>query len=119
MALTPARRAWYPGAERCYEGLTRSREEIRRLGGGEHTLPWTLLTGLDAEDAGEAAFREEAFCAVMFETQVGSEDPIEYLDAAVRFSNERLWGTLAASILVSGRSQLDRAVSRALEKAIR
>jgi acyl-CoA reductase-like NAD-dependent aldehyde dehydrogenase len=119
MALTPARRAWYPGAEERYCALTEGREEIRRLGGGEHTLPWTLLTGLDPDDPSERAFDTEAFCAIVFETQVGSDDPLHYLDAAVRFCNERLWGTLAASILVSARGQLDRRVAGAVERAIR
>ncbi len=119
MALTPARRAWYPGAEERYHGLTQERDEIRRLGGGEHTLPWTLVTGLDPDDAGEPAFSTEAFCSIVFETQLGSDDPVEYLDAAVRFCNERLWGTLAASLLVSGRSQLDRTVAGAVERAVR
>lgn len=119
MALTPARRAWYPGAEQRYAALTEGRDEIRRLGGGEHTLPWTLLTGLDPDDPAERAFDTEAFCAVVFETQVGGEDPVEYLAAAVRFANERLWGTLSAALLVSARAQLDRTVSAAVERAIR
>lgn len=119
MALTPARRAWYPGAEERYAALTAGRDEIRRLGGGEHTLPWTLLTGLDPDDTAERAFDSEAFCALVFETQVGSDDPAEYLAAAVRFANERLWGTLSAALLVSARAQLDRTVSAAVERAIR
>ena len=119
LALTPARRAWYPGAEERYQALTEGRDEIRRLGGGEHTLPWTLLTGLDPDDPGEQAFTTEAFCSLLFETQVGSDDPVEYLTEAVRFCNERLWGTLAASILVSARAQLDRGVAGAVERAIR
>ncbi|GEJ59407.1 aldehyde dehydrogenase family protein [Anaeromyxobacter diazotrophicus] len=119
LALTPARRAWYPGAEERYQALTEGRDELRRLGGGEHTLPWTLLPGLDPDDPAEPAFTTEPFCSILSETQVGSDDPVEYLDQAVRFCNERLWGTLSAAVLVSARSQLDRTVSAAVERAVR
>jgi acyl-CoA reductase-like NAD-dependent aldehyde dehydrogenase len=119
MALTPARRAWYPGAEERFHSLTEHRPENRRLGGGEGTLPWTLVPGLDPEDRSEKAFSCEPFCSIVFETQVGSDDPYDFLDAAVRFANERLWGTLAAALCVPSRALADRSVCRALEGAIR
>jgi len=119
MALTPARRAWYPGAEERFHALTQHRPESRRLGGGEGTLPWTLAPGLDPEDRSEKAFTTEPFCSVVFETQVGSDDPHEFLDAAVRFANERLWGTLSAALCVPSRTQADRSTSKAVEGAIR
>ena len=119
MALTPARRAWYPGAEERFHALTEHRPESRRLGGGEGTLPWTLVPGLDPEDRSEKAFTTEPFCSVVFETQVGSDDPHEFLDAAVRFANERLWGTLSAALCVPSRTQADRSTSKAVERAIR
>ncbi len=119
MALTPARRAWYPGAKERFQALTEHRAESRRLGGGEGTLPWTLVPGLDPEDRAEKAFAMEPFCPVVFETQVGSDDPVEFLDAAVRFSNERLWGTLSAALCVSSRVQADPGTAQAIERAIR
>lgn len=119
MALNPVRRAWYPGAAQRYQALTEGRTQLTRLGGGEGALPWTLITGLDPDDKGEKAFRTEPFCSIISETQVGSEDPVEFLDAAVRFANGRLWGTLAAAVLVSGRAQRDPAVAAALEGALR
>ena len=119
LALTPARRAWYPGAEERYRALTEGRRELRRLGGGVGTLPWTLMTGLDPDDATEPAFSTEPFCSILSETQVGSDDPVEFLGAATRFCNERLWGTLSAALVVSGRTQRDRTIAAALERAIR
>ena len=119
MALTPARRAWYPGAEARYHALTEGRTEIRRLGGGEGTLPWTLLTGLDAGRADEAAFTTEPFCSILSETEVGSDDPLEFLEAATRFANERLWGTLSAAVLAPSRTLRDRTTGAAVERAIR
>jgi aldehyde dehydrogenase (NAD(P)+) len=119
MALTPARRAWYPGAESRYAALTAGRSGLRVVGGGERTLPWTLVTDLDPDDASERAFHTEPFCSILSETQVGSGDPLEFLDAAVRFCNERLWGTLAAAIVVSSKAQADPGTGAAVERAIR
>jgi acyl-CoA reductase-like NAD-dependent aldehyde dehydrogenase len=118
MALTPAKRAWYPGAEERYRILTEGRAGLRRLGGGEGSLPWTLLTDLDPADPDELAFHTEPFCSILSETQVGGDDPVEFLDAAVRFSNERLSGTLSAALLVCSRTQRDRSTAAALERAI-
>ncbi|HEY7723958.1 MAG TPA: aldehyde dehydrogenase family protein [Anaeromyxobacteraceae bacterium] len=115
MGLAPARRAWYPGAFDRYRDLVAGRA-VRTAGGGDGALPWTLLPGLDASDREERAFRVEPFCSLLSETAVGSDDPAEFLDAAVRFANERLWGTLSAAVIVhpatarGERAALDRAV---------
>ncbi|MFL5300225.1 MAG: aldehyde dehydrogenase family protein [Anaeromyxobacteraceae bacterium] len=119
LGATPARKAWYPGAETRYATLTAGRGEIRRLSGGEGTLPWTIVTGLDAADPAEKAFTMEPFCSVLSETQVGSADPVEFLDAAARFANERLWGTLSVMILACGKTLGDAAARGAVERAIR
>lgn len=119
MGVSPARRAWYPGAQQRYDLLTEGRSGVRRIGGGEGALPWTLLTGLDPGDTGEKAFSTEPFCSILSETQVGSDDPVEFLDAAVRFANERLWGTLSAAILASGRTMSDPTTAAALRRATR
>ena len=74
-------------------------EGTRTLAEAEGAIPWTLLSGLDPADTGEPAFRTEPFCALISETAVGSEDPLEYLAAAVAFANQRLWGTLSATLL--------------------
>jgi acyl-CoA reductase-like NAD-dependent aldehyde dehydrogenase len=119
LGATPARRAWYPGADGRYAALTAGRRELRRLGGGEGTLPWTLVTGLDAGDPTEKAFTTEPFCSILSETQLGSADPLEFLAAAVPFANDRLWGTLSAMVLACGKTLGDRATRAAVERAIR
>jgi len=120
MALTPPRRAWYPGAADRYERLTRGRSEVHRLaGGGEDTLPFTLVGGLKAEDQEEIAYRMEAFCPLLFATELGSADPLEFLDEATRFANERLWGTLSAALVASERTLSDEVTGAAVEQAIR
>ena len=118
MALLPARAAWYPGALDRYRTLTEGRAAVRRVGHGEDALPWTLVTGLDP-DSKDPAFSTEPFCSILSETSVGSEDPVEYLDRAVDFANERLWGTLSANLVVHPRTLADPSLRAATERAIR
>jgi acyl-CoA reductase-like NAD-dependent aldehyde dehydrogenase len=118
MALAPARKAWYPGAFERYRSLTEGRASIRRVGQGEGALPWTLVTGLDAETE-DRAFTTEPFCSILSETSVGSDDPIEFLERAVTFANDRLWGTLSAQLVVHPRTLADPVTGPAVERAIR
>lgn len=118
MARVPARPAWYPGAPDRWRSLTEGRERMRTHGGGEGTLPWTLIEGLDAGDAGEKAFRVEPFCSILSEVPLGSPDPVEFLDAAVEFCNRRLWGTLAAVLVVHPETLSDPATGPAVERAV-
>ena len=117
MALAPARRAWYPGSYDRYRLLTEGRRSIRFVNAAEGALPWTLVTGLDAESA-DLAFTTEPFCSILSETQVGSEDPVEYLDRAVTFANERVWGTLAAHVVVHPRTLADPTLRDAVHRAV-
>jgi aldehyde dehydrogenase (NAD(P)+) len=118
LAATPARRAWYPGALDRLARLVEGRAAVRSLPGAEGTAPWTLLTGLDPE-APDRAFTTEFFCPALAETEVGSEDPLEFLDAAVRFANEKIWGTLGAGIVAPGPVVSDPTTGAALRAATR
>jgi aldehyde dehydrogenase (NAD(P)+) len=118
LASSPTRLPWYPGARERQERFTAGRGEARRVGGADGTLPWTLLPGLDPE-ADDLAWREEAFCPVLAETSLGSEDPVEFLAEATRFANQRLFGTLNAMVVVPSRFSADPATAAALEGAVR
>ena len=119
LAKVPARKAYYPGAEQRWQRLTNGRVRLRTIGSpASGELPWTILPGLDAADASEPAFTTEPFCSILSETEVGSDDPVEYLDRAVDFVNNRLWGTLSADIVVHPKSLKDPRVAEALERAI-
>ena len=52
------------------------------------------------------------------ETAVGTADPVEFLDAAVPFANDRLWGTLSAGLVVHPRTMKHPATAAAVERAI-
>lgn len=119
MAKAPARRAWYPGAAERYRALTEGRPVVRTAGtAGPGALPWALVPGLDpASD--DPAFTTEPFCSLLSEASVGSADPLEFLDAAVRFANRRLWGTLSCGLVVHPATMADPTLRAGVERAIR
>ena len=119
-STVPARKAWYPGAQKRYDQLTQGRAGLR-VGpkGAEGTLPWTLVPGLDAQNAGEPNFSTEPFCAVLSATELGPvDDPVAFLEQAVDFANDKLWGTLVATIVVHPETLKDPRVQEAVERAI-
>jgi hypothetical protein len=119
LAATPVRRAYYPGGAERWRELTRNRAQVRTVGAAaEGQLPWTLIPGLDASDPREPAFSTEPFCSILSETAVASDDPVEFLERAVEFANERLWGTLAADIVIHPKTLKDPRIAAALERAI-
>ncbi len=120
LAQVPPRRAYYPGAAERYDALTHGHADVRKIGSaGEHQLPWTLVLGLEAGDAGERNFSTEPFCSILSEVSIGSSDPIEFLQAAVPFANDRVWGTLNAMLFVHPAIEASRAVSGAVDDALR
>lgn len=119
LGAAAARVAYYPGADARWRQLTQGRRGVRKIGSeGEGRLPWTLMPGLDAADAAEPAFSTEPFCSIISETEIGSTDPIEFLDRAVDFANHRLWGTLSAQLVVHPKLMKDRRTAEAIERAI-
>lgn len=119
LAGAPVRRAYYPGATERWRRLTEGRAEVRTVGAARPgELPWTLICGLDATDLREPAFAMEPFCPILSETEVGSDDPIEFLERGVDFANNRLWGTLSAELVVHPASLKDPRVAEAVERAI-
>ena len=118
-AKVEPRQAYYPGAEDRWKTLVKSRPSATLIGTPRAgALPWSFIGGLDPSDENETLFHEEPFCSMLSEVQVGSADPVAFLDKAVEFANSRLWGTLNATLVVHPSSQKDPAVHPAFERAI-
>ena len=49
---------------------------------------------------------------------MGSDDPLEFLERAVEFANNRLWGTLSADLVVHPESLKDPRIAKAVERAV-
>jgi hypothetical protein len=116
---TTVRAAYYPGADDRYRRLTEGRSSVRSIGEQrEGTLPWTMLMDLDPESTSEQAFRMEPFCSILSETSLDGPGALDFLDRAVSFANERLWGTLSATIVIHPTTLTEPGVAEALERAI-
>ena len=119
LCQTPTRLAYYPGSEDRFRRFTDGRSFLRTVGvPQEGELPWAIIPHLDPGDPDEPLFRKEPWCSVLGETELGSDDPVDYLDRAVRFVNERVWGTLNVALLVHPQTLRDRAAALALDRAV-
>jgi acyl-CoA reductase-like NAD-dependent aldehyde dehydrogenase len=111
---------YYPGAVDRWHAFTQAHGQAEWFGEeGEGRVPFTLIPELDSNDADDIAFTTEAFCGVMGEVPIDAPRSIpDYIDSAVAFCNETLWGTLSASIIVHPKSLKDPLVAEAVERAI-
>jgi acyl-CoA reductase-like NAD-dependent aldehyde dehydrogenase len=119
LAVAPLRLAYYPGATERWQFLAKRRAGVRFVGttvGG--MLPWTLVPDLDPADTKEPLFSLEPFCPIVSEVQIGSSDPLQFLESAVDFVNERVWGTLSATMLIHPRTLDDPEVAPGIERAL-
>ena len=107
----PPRFAYYPGAHQRF---------ARALGkpvpsADDGTLPWTLIRDTNAIDSPHL-FAEESFVCVCAETQLPEKDPVAFLDSAVEFVNEKLFGTLCATLTLP--SNFRRQFATSLDRAL-
>src|SRR5579859_6154552 len=119
LAQAPLRNAYYPGARDRQQAFVEAHPEAEQFGSpGKEELPWTLIAGVDAQKDEDIAFTTEAFCGLFAESALEGSSVAEYLDRAVAFANDHLWGTLNATILIHPTSLKDPAVAAAFDRAI-
>jgi hypothetical protein len=112
---TPHRLAYYPGARERYQRFTDSQPDDDP----PSTLPWTIVRDVEV-DRQPRFFREESFVCVCAETALDITSAAEFLDRAVDFVNERVWGTLGVGLMApsdfrrsaEGSASLARALAR-------
>jgi acyl-CoA reductase-like NAD-dependent aldehyde dehydrogenase len=123
---------YYPGAVDRWQAFIDAHPQAEwysvasrgvRAGGngedGDDRVPFTLIPELDPADTDDIAFTTEAFCGVMGEVPLDApRSVVAYIDEAVDFCNDHLWGTLSATILVHPKSLEDPLVADAIERAI-
>ena len=118
-AQLPARRAYYPGAFERRQAFLDAHPDAREIGAsGGDVMPWTLIRGVDATRTDDVALNVEPFCALLSEAPLAAESAAAFLDRAVDFCNDVVWGTLSMTILVDPRTQREPAVAAALDRAV-
>ena len=119
LAAIPTRRAYYPGAVQREQAFLADHPDAELLGSpGEGELPWTLVRDVAPGRVDDICFNVEAFCSLFSETALAAPDAASFLDEAVRFCNEVVWGTLSATVLVHPRSLRAQPVADSLERAV-
>jgi acyl-CoA reductase-like NAD-dependent aldehyde dehydrogenase len=105
LAATPARQAYYPGAQQRYRSFLDKYPQSEPLGASNPDIvPWTLIPNVPTT-AGEYALTEEAFCGILAEVAIETDNAPDFLTKAVDFVNERLWGTLSCTVLIDAKTQ--------------
>jgi aldehyde dehydrogenase (NAD(P)+) len=113
------RKPYYPGTEERFTRFLADYPDARKLGAPKRgELPFTVIQGLDARNEKERAFHVEPWCPIVSEAALDAVDPLAFLDEAVRFVNERVWGSLCAVLIVHPKLLEDPIVGAAVERAI-
>ena len=126
LAAAPLRQSWYPGAAARWAKFAEHYPQTESHGGGEAggggggpgatpegALPWAFIPDVPPE-AGELALTEESFCGVVAECALDATGAEDFLEQAVAFANESVWGSLSCTVLappITDREALDRAVA--------
>ena len=119
LARVPPRIAYYPGALERHKTFVQEHPEAEHIGvSTEEQLPWTLIADVDPGSIDDVCFTTEAFCSLFAETALEAESVPEYIDRAVTFANQHLWGSLNVTIIVHPASLKDPAVAAAVERAV-
>lgn len=101
MRQTAPRAAYYPGAGERHRAIAESHPNAEVVDDRvPNEAPRMIVTGLDNADQDESLFRQECFVSVLSTTTIPGTNAADYLRNAVTFCNERLWGTLGATILI-------------------
>lgn len=114
LARIPTRHPYYPGAEGRLADFRAAYPQVEAFG---EPNPWLLASGLTPESA-RYVCEQELFCGALGEVALDAGDPERFLEQAVDFCNERVWGTLSCNLLIHPRTVRDhpQAYRRALER---
>lgn len=105
LSKTPSRKAYYPGAQQRYQAFLDRYPQAQSLGERTETVvPWTVIPDVPAT-AEEYALSTEAFCGVLAEVSLEATDAAEFLQQAVPFVNDSVWGNLSCVLLIDSQTQ--------------
>ncbi|MCH9726248.1 MAG: aldehyde dehydrogenase family protein [Planctomycetes bacterium] len=93
LAKSPRRFAYYPGAAERWERFANDVPDDKEY------LPWRLIRDANPQKV-PCLFQEESFVCVCAETAIDSISDTNFLEQAVNFVNDQVWGTLCATITV-------------------
>jgi acyl-CoA reductase-like NAD-dependent aldehyde dehydrogenase len=119
LAEARQREPYYPGARDRWQRFADAYPQAEWFGReGDGAVPFTLIPAIDP-DGEDLATTTEVFAGVVGEIPLDAPTSIpDFVEQAVRFANERIWGTLGVTIIVHPASMKDPAVKAAVENAV-
>jgi aldehyde dehydrogenase (NAD(P)+) len=115
---TTTRFAFYTGAEQRFSMFTAAHPEMELLGArADGRLPSGLITGVDP-DSDDIVSSTDPFAPILSEVSLPACSVADFIDRAVGFCNDRVWGTLAAAVIAQPRSLRVPATRAAFERGI-
>jgi acyl-CoA reductase-like NAD-dependent aldehyde dehydrogenase len=115
----PLRYPYYPGARDRHAEYLEAHPQARLFGTAEpDRLPWAVIPDVNPEDTNDICFRREAFCGLFAETALDAPSTVSFIERAVEFANQTLWGTLCATIIVHPKSLRDPSIAAAVDQAM-
>ena len=119
LGRTTPRVAYYPGAGARFDAFMAAHPEARQFGQRtDQRLPWAIIEGVDPERRDDICFTTESFCSVFAETALQADSVAAFVDRAVTFANDTLWGSLNATVIVHPRTRREPAAGAAVERAL-
>lgn len=120
LANVPTRPAYYPGAHEIHAAFVEAHPHAECHGApaARDHLPWTFIPDVNPDNPDDICFTQEAFCGLFAETALHAADTPAFIDKAVDFVNNNVWGTLTATLVVHPRSLADPAIAAAVERAV-
>ncbi|MEW5980881.1 MAG: aldehyde dehydrogenase family protein [Acidobacteriota bacterium] len=117
LGRTPARLAYYPGAEERFAAFRTRYPRAQAVGPAmAGSVPWTVIPEVPPS-TGEYALEQEAFCGILAEVTLDAAGPEDFLGAATSFANSCVEGTLSCVLLVDPTTR--RRKREAVDRAIR
>jgi hypothetical protein len=118
LSEVPLRKAFYPGAQKRYAEFITEHPKSEKIGLPENDeLPWTLIK-VDYKKENDVCFSVEPFCGIISLTSITSETVVEFLEKSTVFANDKLCGTLVATLIIQPKLLKDPAIAEAFDKSI-
>jgi len=111
--------SYNPGADKRHRAMLDAHPDAQIWGEpAPGHLPWTLVNNIDSKNSEDICFRMESFYSQIGETAINGANTSEFIEHAVEFVNNILWGNLVATIIIHPKSLQNPQVKAAFERSI-
>jgi hypothetical protein len=118
LSIVPLRKAFYPGAYTRYEDFIKEHPKSEKIGSPEQDqLPWTIIS-VDSTKYDDVCFSVEPFCSIISETSIQSDNIVDFINHSTTFANDKLCGTLVATVVIHPKTLKDKRIAEAMDKCI-